>query len=113
MCTVFNDLAKGFHFFLTVTVSVFADILPFFFSRFFFFLVQVTKHMEGELYVLSSTLWAAYSKIEQIFQPHLGDSVSLAAIRKAMHDDHFSRRVTLQQSIANKLHVLCSFLDRR
>ena len=37
----------------------------------------------------------------------------VAAVRSAMHTDHFNHRVTLEKSIQNPLHVLMHLLDHR
>jgi hypothetical protein len=69
--------------------------------------------MEGENYVLSSSVWSALFKIETILAVHPGDSPAIAAMRLAMHNDHFLRRVTLEKSLQHPLHVLMHLLDHR
>jgi hypothetical protein len=69
--------------------------------------------MEGEKYILSSSLWAALLKIENVLAVNERDSPVVAAVRSAMHTDHFNHRVTLEKSIQNPLHVLMHLLDHR
>ena len=76
-------------------------------------LAKISKMMEGENYVLSSTYWGALQEIESIFSPHLGDSETIASLRSAMNHDHFSKRITLASSLSQALHVLMHLLDPR
>ena len=76
-------------------------------------LAEISKLLEGENYVLSSTYWGALFDVEEVIAPHATDSAPIAALRQAMHDDHFNKRVTLEQSLSNVLHVLMTLLDPR
>ena len=76
-------------------------------------LAAVSKIMEGENYILSSSYWGALHEIEVALQRHIDDSPTLLSLRMAMFNDHFSRRVTLDQSVENPLHVLMHLLDPR
>ena len=76
-------------------------------------LAELSKLMEGDNYVLSSTYWDALFDVEEMIAPHAEDSAPIAALRQAMHDDHFNKRVTLEQSLSNVLHVLMTLLDPR
>jgi hypothetical protein len=76
-------------------------------------LAEITKYMEGESYVLSSTAWWALGKIETILSPKVADSAEMAAMRLAMYNDHMNKRVTLSQSLQTPLHVLMHLLDHR
>ena len=93
-----------------VLVVLFAgqESLPIF-QRF----AEISKLLEGENYVLSSTYWGALFDVEEMLAPHIEDSAPIAALRAAMHDDHFNRRVTLEKSLSNGLHVLMTLLDPR
>ena len=64
-------------------------------------LLDVSRTMEGEQYVLSSSYWGALHAIESALQPQGGDSAAIASFRSAMYRDHFAMRVTLDQSILN------------
>lgn len=76
-------------------------------------LAHISKFMEGEKYVLSSTLWTALKSVESELSPHLGDSVIIARLRAVMLQDHNTNRVTLIKSLQNPLHVLMHLLDPR
>ena len=76
-------------------------------------LADICKLLEGENYVLTSTYWGALSDVEDVLAPHVADSALIAALRQAMRDDHFNKRVTLENSLANVLHVLMTLLDPR
>ena len=76
-------------------------------------LADISKLLEGENYVLSSTYWGALLDVEEVIAPHAAYSVPIAALRQAMHEDHFNKRVTLEQSLSNVLHVLLTLLDPR
>ena len=76
-------------------------------------LAEVTKFMEGESYFLSSSYWVALSAIEKVMAPNLADSDPVKALRAAMARYHFNKRVTIQQSTQNPLHVLMHLLDHR
>ena len=76
-------------------------------------LADISKLLEGENYVLSSTYWGALFDVEDVLAPHATDSALIAALRQAMHDDHFNKRVTLENSLSNVLHVLMTLLDPR
>jgi hypothetical protein len=76
-------------------------------------LAEITKFMEGEFYILSSSVWIALCEIEKVLAPHPDDSPSVATLRAAMFSDHSRKRVTLQQSLQNPLHVLMHLLDHR
>lgn len=76
-------------------------------------LAEITKFMEGEFYILSSFVWIALCEIEKVLAPHPDDNPSVAAVRAAMFSDHSRKRVTLQQSLQNPLHVLMHLLDHR
>ena len=76
-------------------------------------LAEITKYMEGESYVLSSTAWWALGKIETILSPKVADSAEMASMRLAMYNDHMNKRVTLSQSLQTPLHVLMHLLDHR
>ena len=54
-------------------------------------LAELSKLLEGENYVLSSTYWGAVFDVEEVLAPHSEYSVPIAALRQAMHDDHFGR----------------------
>lgn len=74
---------------------------------------DISKLLEGVNYVLSSTYWGALLDVEEVIAPHATDSAHIAALRQAMYDDHFNKRVTLEQSLSNVLHVLMTLLDPR
>jgi hypothetical protein len=76
-------------------------------------LASISKHMEGEKYILSSSYWGALSEIESPLQPQAADSPTLTSLRAAMYHDHFTNRVTLNTSIESPLHVLMHLLDPR
>ena len=46
-------------------------------------------------------------------KPHADDSPPIAVFRSAIYHDHFQKRVTLEQSLKNPLHVLMHLLDPR
>ena len=64
-------------------------------------LAEISKFMEGEKYILSSSYWVALSTIEGVLAPNPGDSPPVAALRAGMSRDHFGKRVTLEQSVQN------------
>lgn len=72
-----------------------------------------SKTMEGEQYVLSSSLWPALKGVEAILVPHPGESPAIANLREVMSTDHFSRRVTLAKSLQSSIAVLMHLLDPR
>jgi hypothetical protein len=76
-------------------------------------LAELSKFMEGEKYILSSSYWVALSTIEALLVPNPADSPPVAALRAGMSRDHFCNRVTLEQSVQNPLHVLMHLLDHR
>ena len=76
-------------------------------------LANISKYMEGDQYILSSTYWVALSAIEHVFAPNPADSPPVAALRAAMYNDHFSKRVNLSRYIENPLHVVMHLLDHR
>ena len=76
-------------------------------------LADVSRHMEGEKYILSSSYWGALHEIESALQPQAADSPTLTSLRAAMYHDHFTNRVTLNTSIESPLHVLMHLLDPR
>ena len=76
-------------------------------------LADVSRQMEGEKYILSSSYWGALHEIEMVLQPQSADSPTLASLRSAMYQDHFANRVTLDDSVKNRLHVLMHLLDPR
>ena len=63
--------------------------------------------------MLSSTYWGALFDVEEVLAPHSVDSAPIATLRQAMFDEHFSKRVTLEKSLSNVLHVLMTLLDPR
>ena len=63
--------------------------------------------------MLSSTYWGALFDVEDVLAHHATDSAPIAALRQAMHDDHFNKIVTLENSLSNVLHVLMTLLDPR
>ena len=76
-------------------------------------LAELSKLLEGENYVLSSTYWGSLFDVEEVLGPHAADSAPIAGLRQAMHEDHFNKRVTLENSLSNVLHVLMTLLDPR
>ena len=76
-------------------------------------LAELSKFMEGEKYILSSSYWVALSTIEAVLAPNPADSPLVAALRAGMSRDHFGKRVTLEQSVQNPLHVMMHLLDPR
>ena len=76
-------------------------------------LAEISKLLEGENYVMSSTYWGALFDVEEVLAHHAAYSAPIAALRQAMHDDHFNKRVTLEKSLSNVLHVLMTLLDPR
>jgi hypothetical protein len=76
-------------------------------------LAEVTKVMEGENCVLSSSYWLALRRIENVLEPVPGESADVAAVRAAMRHDHFNNRITLAKSLQDPLHCLMHFLDHR
>ena len=74
---------------------------------------ELSKLIEGDNYVLSSTYWGALFDVEEALAHHADDSAPIAALRQAMQHDHFNKRVTLEQSLSNTLHVLMTLLDPR
>ena len=76
-------------------------------------LSEISKLLDGENYVLSSTYCSAMFDVEETMDDHVAYSAPIAAIRQAMYDDHFSKRLTLEQSLCNVLHVLMTLLDPR
>jgi hypothetical protein len=76
-------------------------------------LANISRHMEGEKYILSSSYWGALHEIESALQPQAADSPTLTSLRAAMYHDHFTNRVTLNTSIESPLHVLMHLLDPR
>ena len=76
-------------------------------------LAELSKFLEGENYVLSSTYWGALFDVEEVLAHHAAYSAHIAALRQAMHDDHFNKRVTLEKSLSNVLLVLMTLLDPR
>jgi hypothetical protein len=69
--------------------------------------------MEGEHYVMSSSLWPALKGVEDVLAPHAGDSPPIAQLRHLMNLDHTRNRVTLASSIQQPLHVFMHLLDPR
>ena len=61
-------------------------------------LAHISKFMEGEKCVLSSTLWTALRSVESELSPHLGDSVIIARLRAVILQDHNTNLVTLIKS---------------
>jgi len=76
-------------------------------------LAEITKFMEGESSIHSSSVWIALCEIEKVISLHPADNPSVAAVRAAMLSDHSRKRVTLQQSLQNPLDVLMHLLDHR
>ena len=76
-------------------------------------LAEVSKLLEGENYVLSSTYWGALFDVEEVIAHHPEYSAPISALRQVMHDDNFSKRATLEKSLSNVLHVLMALLDPR
>jgi hypothetical protein len=76
-------------------------------------LASISKYIEGEKYTLSSCYWGALHEIENVLRPQPPDSPTLASLRAAMYQDHFTNRVTLSTSIESPLHVLMHLLDPR
>ena len=76
-------------------------------------LAEISKLIEGENYVLSSTYWGALFDVEEVLAHHAAYSAPIAALCGAMHDDHFNKIMTLEKSLSNVLHVLMTLLDSR
>ena len=73
-------------------------------------LANISRHMEGEKYILSSSYWGALREIESALQPQAADSPILTSLRAAMYHDHFTNRVTLNISMKFLSMFWCIFL---
>ena len=76
-------------------------------------LAEISKLQEVENYALSSTYSGALFDGEDVLAGHAASSAPIAALRQAMHDDHFSKQVTLEKSLSKVWHVLMMMLDPR
>ena len=76
-------------------------------------LAEISKLIEGDNCVLSSTYWGALFDVEEVLAHHAAYSAPIAALRQAMPDDYFNKIVTLDKSLSNVLHVLMTLLDPR
>ena len=76
-------------------------------------LAAVSKFMEGENYILSSSYWGALHTIEVVLEPQARDSPVIASVRHAMYLDHYDRRITLDKSVQMAVHVFMHLLDPR
>jgi hypothetical protein len=76
-------------------------------------LAEISKFMEGQNTVLSSSLWNALFSEEVVMKPHVGDTAPVSVFRAAVCADHFKNRITFEHSITNVLHVLMHLLDPR
>lgn len=74
---------------------------------------NISQFMEGDSYILASSLWPALSSKEKALEPVVTDSPAVASLRAAMSADHFNRRVTLQASVQTPMHVMMAMLDPR
>lgn len=76
-------------------------------------LADCSKFMEGQHYVVSSSYWPALRRVESILSPQPADSPVVAGLRQVMLTDHNTKRVTLEKSLKNPLHVLMHLTDPR
>lgn len=76
-------------------------------------LADITKFMEGETYVLSSSIWISLARIEKTLASNPADSPKVAVFRRAMRADHMNNRITLESALTNKVLVLMHLLDHR